>query len=120
MSDEKIVKISGHEIKIHELTTEEESRIRSSSQTFNTKKKIPETDQAKLDANMIFYSVIAETWPKEWGQLSVETIRKLPAKLTRKLLFECQSINVLQEDVESFLDSQQQSRASTPEGQTGS
>src|SRR5579875_2554856 len=109
--EERSVKISGHEIRIRELSTEEESKIRSLSQTWNPKRKVPETDQAKLDANMIFHCVIPETWPKEWGPFSVETIRKLPAKLTRKLLFECQAINVLQEDVDSFLGSQLQSQA---------
>src|SRR5579875_865794 len=113
MMEEKTIRIAGKEIRIHELTTEEESEVRAKSQTWDAKKKTLSTDQPKLDALMIYYSVVRETWPKEWGPLSVETIRKLPSKLTRRLLFECQQINVLQEDVDSFLDSQQPSQTQT-------
>lgn len=118
MTDQKTIKIVGYEITIHELTTEEESKVRGQSQTWNAKKKTMEPDQAKQDAFMIYYSVVRETWPKEWGPFEVEAIRKLPAKLTRRLLFECQAINVLQEDVDSFLESQQPSQAQTHTAQT--
>ena len=118
--EEKIVKIANHEIIIHELTTEEESRVRAESQVWNTRKKLPETDQAKLDSNMIFYSVDSKTWPEEWGEFTVESIRKLPSKLTRKLLYECHAINVLEEDESAFLESQQQSQASAAPAKTPS
>ena len=108
--EEKTLTIAGHELKIHELTTEEESKIRGASRVWNNK-RTPETDHGKLDASMIYYSVYAETWPEEWGPFTIENIRKLPSKLTRKLLFECQALNVLDEDVSAFLDSRQQSPA---------
>ncbi|MHB8565725.1 MAG: hypothetical protein ACYC7D_05355 [Nitrososphaerales archaeon] len=107
--EEKTVSVAGHEIRIHELSTEEESKIRVQSQVWNQKKKIPEVDQASLDANMIFYSVVEETWPKDFGELSAENIRKLPTKYTRKLLFQCQRLNILDSDVADFLGSQSSS-----------
>ncbi len=58
--EEKTIIIAGHEIRIHELTTEEESKIRGSSRVWNNK-RVPETDHGKLDAQMIFYSVVPET-----------------------------------------------------------
>lgn len=119
--EEKTVKIDGHEITIHELTTEQESRIRASSQVWNSKKKMPEVDQAKLDANIMYYSIVASTWPaKDWGTLSPETIQKLPSKLTRKLLGECQRLNVLDEDIQAFLDSRQSSQNQTQPEETSS
>ena len=115
---EKTIEILGKQIRIRELSTEEESKIKSQSQVWNSKKKMPEVDQAKLDANIICHSVLPETWPSEWGTLSAENIRKLPSKLTRRLLHECQSLNILDEDVASFLDSQSSSQ--TPQEVTSS
>jgi hypothetical protein len=109
---EEIVSIAGHKIKIHELSTEEESKVRAASQVWNKTKKLPEVDQALLDANIIFHSVYPETWPSEaFGELSVENIRRLPTKYTRKLLFRCQRLNILEEDVADFLDEKSSSEA---------
>lgn len=96
--------VAGHGIRIRELSTEEESKIRVQSQVWSKGKKAPEVDQASLDANMIFHSIVPETWPKEFGEFTVETIRKLPTKYTRKLLFSCQRLNILDSDVADFLD----------------
>ncbi len=111
--EERTVKVGSSEIKIHELTTEDESRIRANSQVWNSKKKISEPDQARLDANIIVASVIPETWPKEWGLLTVENVRKLPSKQTRRLLTACHRLNILDEDVSDFLDEQRQSQEAT-------
>ncbi len=111
---EKDVPVAGHVIKLREMTTEIESLIKSKSQTFNPKKKMMEMDQPSLDANMIFYSVVPETWPtSDFGPLTVENIKKLPTKISRRLLREAQSLNVLEEDVADFLDTQSKSTPST-------
>ena len=118
--EEKTVKVGTHEIRIHELTTEDESRIRTASQVWDSKRKTWETERATLDASYIAYSVVPETWPKEWGPLSSENIRKLPAKLTRKLLIECNKLNTLSEDASDFLEPRQQSQAQIPADPTPS
>lgn len=118
--EERTVRVGPHDIRIHELTTEDESRIRAEAQVWDSKKKIWETDRAILDASYIASSVVHETWPKEWGNLSTEGVRKLPAKLTRKLFIECNKLNTLSEDSADFLDPQQHSPAQTQETTTSS
>ncbi|MDG6995185.1 MAG: hypothetical protein JRN52_04605 [Nitrososphaerota archaeon] len=113
--EEKTVNIGSHKIGIRELTTEDESRIRVASQVWNSKKKIWEIDRANLDATYLAYSVVPETWPKEWGPLTSENIRKLPAKLTRKLFVECNRLNTLGEDASDFLDRPQSFQEKTQE-----
>lgn len=111
--EEKIVKVGSHEIVIRELTTEDESRIRAEAQVWNSKKKIYEVDRAALDALYIAYSVVPATWPKEWGPLSSDNIRKLGAKLTRRIYVECNKLNTLTEDASDFLEQPQQSQQPT-------
>lgn len=118
--EERTVRVGPHEIRIHELTTEDESRIRAGAQVWDSKKKIWETDRAILDSSYIACSVVPESWPKEWGSLTTEGVRKLPAKLTRKLFIECNKLNTLSEDSADFLDPQQHSQAQIPAATTPS
>ncbi|MDG6906042.1 MAG: hypothetical protein JRN20_09690 [Nitrososphaerota archaeon] len=111
--EEKNVRVGSHEIRIHELTTEDESMIRTASQVWDQRRKIWETNRAILDASYITYSVDSSTWPKEWGPLTIENVRKLPAKLTRKLFIECNKLNTLNEDAADFLEAPEQSQVST-------
>jgi hypothetical protein len=111
--EEKEVQIAGHAIRIRELTTEMESRIRADSQVYDRKSRMLKPDQAALDANLIYYSLVPSTWPEEWGKLGVDNIKALPSKLTRKLLYECQRLNTLEEDAQAFLDSRRSTQGSS-------
>jgi hypothetical protein len=104
--EQKSVKVGTHEIIIHELLSEDESRIRAACQIWNSKTKTWEIDRALLDASYIANSVDPKTWPIEWGLPTAELIRKLPAKLTRRLLVECNRLNTLSEDTADFLGQQ--------------
>jgi|SRR5579875_952228 len=109
---EQVVKLGKHEIKVHELTVADEASIKSQAQVYNPKKKMHELDQATLDAAIIVSSIVKETWPEEFGSLSIENVKHLPTRYMRPILAMAQSLNVLQEETADFLDSQSSSQTS--------
>ena len=98
-------------MRIRELTVEDEARIKTQAQVWDSKRKSHVVDQSRLDCAIIVASVLPETWPADFGSLTIESVKIMPTKYVRPILLACQKLNVLEEDVSDFLESQSQSGA---------
>jgi hypothetical protein len=105
---EEVIKIDKFEIKIHELTAEEDAKAKMESQVLGEKKVFIQ-DQRILDAWYLKLSVDPTTWPVEFGPLEVDSIRKLPSRIAKRILNRIKKMNLASEDMEDFLDSQRSS-----------
>jgi hypothetical protein len=120
--EEKIIKIGKYELKIHELTVEEEAEIKSESRVYDKKLRTSKLDSGALDASIILHSVVKETWPSDFGEMSLDNIRKLPSKYFRRLLIESQKLNSVPEEIADFLEERSSSAENkqSSEQQSGS
>jgi hypothetical protein len=109
---EETVKIDKYEIKIHELTAEEDAKAKMEAQIWSGEKKTFIQDQRLSDAWYLKLSVDPSTWPADFGALDVENIRKLPSRITKRLLLRIKKMNLSNEDMQDFLESQQSSTKS--------
>lgn len=114
--EEKKVVVGKYELKIRELTVEEEAEIKSESRVYDKKTRTSKLDSGALDASIILHSVVQETWPPDFGEISLENIRKLPSKYFRRLLIESQKLNSVPEEIADFLEE----RSSSPENKQNS
>jgi hypothetical protein len=103
--EEKEVKIGNkYVIKIHELTVEEEGQIKQDARRYERQNRSFTVDPGALDASIILHSVVKETWPSDFGEFSLENIKKLPSKYFRKLLPECEKLNSIKQESADFLE----------------
>jgi hypothetical protein len=114
---EKTLKVGPYELKIKELTVEEEAEIKSECRVYDRKTRTYKVDNGALDASIIRYSVIPSSWPDDFGEFTTENIRHLPAKYFRRVLIECQKLNSIPEEVAGFLEQQSSSQASQPKSE---
>ena len=115
--EQRSVKVGKYELAIRELTVEEEAEIKSESRVYNKASKMYKLDSGALDASIILHSVLKESWPQDFGEMSLENIRKLPSKYFRRLLIECQKLNSIPEEVADFLEDRLSSQASQPKSE---
>ncbi|MGI0085327.1 MAG: hypothetical protein ACREBQ_09625, partial [Nitrososphaerales archaeon] len=109
---EEEVKIGKHIVRIRELSMDDESKARALSQVWDSKKKIFETDSARFELEVVFRSIVPESWPEEFGSLSMENLKSMGARYLRPILKAWKDLNTLPADAADFLDSQSQSETS--------
>jgi hypothetical protein len=105
----EIVPIGNHQIKITELTLEQDAKVKTESQVYDSEKKTFVLDQRISDAWYLKLAVDPSTWPEEFGPLEVENISKLPSRISKRLMLRIKKMNITSEDVQDFLDSQHSS-----------
>lgn len=103
----RVVRVRGHDIRLREFTTEQYSEVKSNS--IELVRGRPKANMAAVEANSLFFAIDHSTWPQEFGPLTVDTIRKLPARITKPLIAAIQELNRLSEDEADFLPSKSQS-----------
>ncbi|MGI0080775.1 MAG: hypothetical protein ACRECH_14280 [Nitrososphaerales archaeon] len=109
---EQDVKIGKHLVRIRELSMDDESKARALSQMWDSKKKMFETDSARFELEVILRSIVPETWPEEFGSLSMESLKSMGARYLRPILKAWKDLNTLPVDASDFLDIQSQSETS--------
>jgi hypothetical protein len=107
---EQEVKIGSHILRVRELSMDDESKARALSQVWDSKKKIFETDSARFELEVIMRSIVAETWPEEFGPLNLDNLRQIGAKYLRPILRTWRELNTLPTEASDFLDAQSQSQ----------
>lgn len=109
----RVVRVRGHDIRLREFTTEQYSEVKSNSIEFVRGK--PRANMAAVEANSLYYAIDHSTWPAaDFGPLTVDAIRKLPARITKPLIAAMNDLNRLTEDETGFL----QSRSRSPEAES--
>ena len=111
---EQDVKIGKYALRIRELSMEDESKARALSQVWDSKKKIYETDSSRFELEVIFRSIIPESWPEEFGPFNQESLKGMGARYLRPILKAWRDLNTLPAEASDFLDSQSQSETSLP------
>ncbi len=111
------VKIGKHVLRIRELSMDDESKSRALSQVWDSKKKIYETDSSRFEVEVIFRSIVPESWPEEFGPFNLENLKGMGARYLRPILKAWRDLNTLPADSVDFLESQSSSETSQPASQ---
>ena len=109
---ESMVKIGKYSIKVRELSMEDESKARAVSQEWNSKKKIFETNSSRFELEVILRSIVPESWPGEFGALTLDNLKEMGARYLRPILRAWRDLNTLPADASDFLEQPSQSKTS--------
>jgi hypothetical protein len=108
---ERKIKVGKYELRIREITVEEEAEIETESRPYDRATRSNKLDNALLHASIIKHCVVKESWPPDFGEMTLTNIRKLPAKYFRRVLIECQKLNSTTEEISDFLEEASSSQA---------
>lgn len=104
----KFVRVHGYDIRLREFTTEQYSEVKANS--VEIVRGRPKANLASVEANSLYYAIDHSTWPTEaFGPLTVDAIKKLPARITKPLIAAMNELNRLSEEETDFLPSKSQS-----------